>query len=229
MYKQLPLGVSLRDSASFENYYQGCHQQEVLQCLQAVAEGEGEPFVYLWGGSGAGKTHLLQAACRYGADQDKNVVYLPLSEVHDYSLEMLLGLEQLDLVCIDDLHRIAGNTIWQNALFDLFNRLRESGSHLVMAADNVPAAVGITLPDLESRLTWGVIYQLHTLDDQEKLKALQLRARGRGVELPDEVAQYLLRRCPRDMHALFELLEQLDYASLAAQRRLTVPFVRELI
>jgi len=142
---------------------------------------------------------------------------------------MLEGLEQQAVVTVDDVHAIAGQAAWEEALFHLFNRLREAGNRLVVSARGAPAALNLQLPDLVSRLGWGPVFQLQPLDDDGKRAALQLRARQRGMELPDEVAWYLLRRSPRDMDSLFELLQRLDVASLAAQRRLTIPFVRGLI
>jgi DnaA family protein len=141
---------------------------------------------------------------------------------------MLEGLEALSLVCIDDVDTIAGDAAWEAALFHLFNRVRERGARIVIAGSASPRALGLGLPDLATRLAWGLVFQLHPLGDEEKAQALQLRARGRGMEMPEAVARYLLQHHARDMAALFALLERLDRASLAAQRRLTVPFVREI-
>jgi DnaA family protein len=143
--------------------------------------------------------------------------------------ELLEGLEQQALIAIDDVQAIAGMPQWEEALFHLYNRVRDYGHRLVVSATVAPAGLTLTLPDLISRLGWGPVFQLATLSDADKRAALQMRARRRGLELGNEVAEYLLRRCPRDMDSLFSLLNQLDRASLVAQRRLTIPFVRELL
>jgi len=107
-------------------------------------------------------------------------------------------------------------------LFALYERLRAQGGMLVLAARPGPAAIGLRLADLATRLSAGLVYQLQPLSDVEKIAALRLRAQRRGLDMTEEVANYLLTRFPRDMHSLFALLDKLDTATLAAQRRLTI-------
>lgn len=222
--QQLPLRIGLRDSATFANFY--CAGNDaVLHTLQLASE----PFVFLWGSVGSGKSHLLQAACHAETERNGSPAYLPLGQLCEAGASVLDGMEAMTLVCLDELQSVAGDDDWEEALFHLYNRVRDAGVRLLVAADAGPAALPVKLADLRSRLSWGPVYQLQQLDDDGKLAALQMRARGRGIELPADVGAYLLRRSPRDMHALFELLDRLDQASLVAQRRLTIPFVRELI
>jgi len=197
--------------------------------LRSGAEKKGEPFIFLWGVPGSGKSHLLQATCRLAAGSDRTTAYIPLSEAAEIEPGILSDLEHLDLVCIDDLQRIAGQPIWEQALFGLFNRLRDGGSQLLVSADRSPARLPIGLPDLLSRLKWGASYQLQPLDDEGRMAALIAGAGRRGMRLPPETAGYIIRHAARDMGSLQCLLEQLDQASLAAQRRLTVPFVKTLL
>jgi DnaA family protein len=138
-------------------------------------------------------------------------------------------MEQMALLALDDVERLAGNPAWELALFHLYNRMRDAGHRLVVAGNAPPAALGIILPDLLSRLGWGPVFQLQPLSDSEKAAALRLRAHQRGMELSAEVADYLLNHASRQMHDLFTLLERLDEGSLAAQRKLTIPFVRTFI
>lgn len=216
----------LRESATFANYVAGSNAQ-VVTALQQACSGGSERFIYLWGGEGTGKSHLLQAACHAAAADGS--VYLPLNEP-GLAPEMLEGLEQMALVAVDNLEAIAGRRDWETALFHLYNRIRDQGLGVLLLAASQPlAALAITLPDLRSRLAWGLVFQLHTPSDDEKLAALQQRAHLRGFELSEEVGRYLLRHYQRDMGALFELLELLDQRSLALQRRLTIPFVKEVI
>lgn len=220
---QLPLRIGLRDSATFANFHPGenasaCHALEQRQ----------EPFIYLWGAGGSGKTHLLQAACHAMSEAGQAAIYLPLSEPGLMPV-MLEGMEQMALVCLDDIDAVAGDPTWEQALFHLYNRLRDNGHHLVAAGSAPPAALGLCLPDLVSRLGWGPVFKLQHLSDEAKGEALRRRAANRGMALSPEVTSYLLQRAPRDMHALFALLERLDEVSLAAQRKLTIPFVREFL
>lgn len=224
MKSQLPLHIGLRDSATYANYYPGPNAQ-LLHCLEQGSE----PFVYLWGRGGSGKSHLLQAACHAATEKGESAVYLPLAELVKMSPELLEGLEQMGVIAIEDIESVVANREWETALFHLYNRVRDRGGRLYVAGCAPPASLGLTLPDLVSRLGWGPVFQLEHLSDEDKRLALQLRAEVRGMVLPDEVAGYLMKHAERDLHSLFEWLERLDRESLAAQRKLTIPFVRSLL
>jgi DnaA family protein len=224
MSSQLPLGLALQPQVDFAGFISG-RNGEALARLQ----GWQDPFLYLWGEPGCGKSHLLMAACRAHAEMEQHCAYLPLTEIDSLEPAILEGLEDLDLVCLDDLQRLAGHEEWELALFNLFNRLRERDAQLVVTANQPPNGLPIKLPDLASRLTWGPCYQLYPLDDQQRQQLLINSARERGLEISPETAGFLLSRIPRDSHSLSQILEQLDQASLAAQRRLTIPFVREVL
>mgnify|MGYP001818541654 FL=1 len=227
-HPQLPLGLALRDSARFNSYFPG-QNLETVDGLQQSATGNGEALVYLAGAAGMGKTHLLQAACYDAAQSGRTTGYLPLRELLAYTATVFDDLEQLDLICIDDVTVLAGEDDWERGLFDLFNRVRQSGGTLLIAGDRRADRAGFHLPDLVSRLGWGVTYVLKPLDDAAVTAALVYRARARGLQLPEETAQYLLRRFPRDLPTLFALFDTLDTASLIEQRRLTIPFVRSVL
>ncbi len=227
-HPQLPLGLALKESARFESFFPG-QNQEAVQTLLSAATGRGESLVYLAGPAGMGKTHLLQAACHLAAEHGRSTAYLPMQELRNLSAEIFQGLEQLDLVCLDDAQALACLGEWEQGLFDLFNRLRDTGSALLVAAERLPGRAGFELPDLVSRLGWGVTYTLKPLADDEVLAALAYRARGRGLELPEETAGFLLKRIPRDLPSVFNLLDRLDEASMIEQRRLTIPFVKSVL
>ncbi|MVW75300.1 DnaA regulatory inactivator Hda [Pseudomonas xionganensis] len=228
---QLPLGVRLRDDATFANYYPGANAAALgyVERLCEADAGWTESLIYLWGGAGVGRSHLLQAACLRFEQRGEQAVYLPLAELADYGPELLDNLEQCELVCLDDLQAVAGRADWEEALFHLFNRLRDAGRRLLLAADTAPRELPIQLADLQSRLTLALVFQLLSLSDEDKLRALQLRASRRGLQLSDEVGRFILTRGERSMSALFELLERLDQASLQAQRKLTIPFLKETL
>ncbi|MBB2497288.1 DnaA regulatory inactivator Hda [Aquipseudomonas ullengensis] len=228
---QLPLGVRLRDDATFANYYPGANAAALgyVERLCEADAGWTESLIYLWGGEGVGRSHLLQAACLRFEQRGESVVYLPLAEVADFGPEMLDNLEQCELVCLDDLDAVVGRADWEEALFHLFNRLRDSGRRLLLAAAAAPRELPLGLADLQSRLTLALVFQLHSLSDEDKLRALQLRASRRGLHLTDDVGRFILTRGERSMSALFELLERLDQASLQAQRKLTIPFLKEVL
>ncbi|WP_430462872.1 DnaA regulatory inactivator Hda [Thalassolituus sp. LLYu03] len=223
--QQLTLSVAVRDDARFANYHAGPNEQ-IVQALQAQWTVRGEPFIYLWGAHGVGCSHLLQAACHYAEGLGHQSVYLPLDELAEYSPAVLESMEQLPLVALDNVQAIAGNREWEEGVFHLFNRIRDRQGHLLIAGHQAPNHLGIELPDLSSRLSWGMVYQVEPLEDDDKVLAVLLRARRRGLNMSDEVARFILTRGPRDMQGLFDLLEQLDQASLSAQRKLTIPFIK---
>jgi len=227
--EQLPLALSLRDEATFSSFCTLPHNVELLQQYQDYLSLNKAGCFYIWGKPQSGLSHLLFAACHAQHQANGGVIYLNLKEQLAHSPAILEGLETFTLVCLDDIEAIAGRQEWEVALFHLYNRLCECQHQLVVASHMSPSALPIQLPDLVSRLSWGLVYQLHALDDEEKLVALQWRAKARGFALSDAVGHFLLRRHPRDMHALFALLERLDQASLAAQRKLTIPFVKSVM
>ena len=229
MKDQLALTLKLPDQNILENYYPGKNQHALQQVTQA-ASGQGEFLTYLWGKSGVGATHLLQGACHYAVQQGLAAMYVNLAHCHHLPVQVLHGLEQLQLLCLDEIQAIHGAPAWQEAIFHLYNRMRaKPNSRLIVAANGPVASLPIPLADLTSRLAWGITYQLLPLSDEEKLAVLQSRAKARGLCLSEDVGNFILRRCVRTMGDLFYILEKLDIASLAAQRRLTVPFVKSIL
>jgi DnaA family protein len=225
--QQLPLGVRLPDRALFESFLPG-RNTEALAYARAIARGEARGAAWLSGPGGAGKTHLLQAICA-AASARVRAGYVPLKQVAHLGVEVLDGLAQLECLCLDDLDRVAGELAWERRLFVLLRETEEAGGALIVAAQTPPALLPWTLPDLGSRCAASAVFALRTLDEAEQHAALELRARLRGLELPEETWQWLRRRYPRDMRRLYELLDTLDEAALAAQRRLTVPFIRDVL
>lgn len=232
--QQLPLGIGLKDDARFDNFY--CRPDSAnafaLAAVAALLAGR-EQFVCLWGGQG--RSHLSQALCLEAGQLGLRAQYLGLASLAAQELtadsveSVLAGLEHLDLVCLDDVHCVAGQRHWESALFHLFNRLRDAGVPLLMTSQENPAHLAVALPDLQSRLQWGLSCQLQPLSDDDKLHLLQRRAEARGLQLGDEVAHYLITRVARDPASLFNLLDRLDRASLQEKRKLTIPFVRQVL
>ena len=225
---QMPLGIRLRDSATFDSFISG-DNDEVLALLSNTLLQDDASCWYLWGETGTGKSHLLQALCHARAEKDLATAYLPLSDITAFDPAFLQGMETYPVVCVDDVQALAGHADWEEALFHLYNRVSECGGRLVVAANKVPAELGFKLADLRTRLLWGGVYQLKALSEDDKIAALIARSKIRGMVMSVEVGQYLLRHSARDMVSLLALLDRLDRASLAAQRRLTIPFVRQVL
>jgi DnaA family protein len=219
--KQMALGVRLRAEAIFDSFSPGSN----TELLSALQSSDSAPL-WLWGSHGSGKTHLLQAVC---AATSQTAAYLPLDGSSTLPPAALLGFESCRVLCLDDVDAVAGNLVWEQALFRLFNDAAELGTRLIFAAGVAPRQPAWGLDDWRSRAAACVVYQLRDLDDAGRIEALRLRAAQRGLQLPQETSEYLLRRTPRDLPSLFELLDHLDEASLIAQRRLTIPFIRDAL
>lgn len=225
--QQLPLGVRWRDNSVFGDFLPGSNALAVRQ-LQALERGT-PVAIWLWGPSGSGKTHLLQASCARAGELNRHAVYFPLRQQAEFGPQALAGCEQLDLVCLDDVQGIVGRPDWERVLFNLYNGLQEHQGRLLLSAEQPLVATRWSLPDLSSRLAAGLVLQLQALTDEEQMQVLRRRAHKRGLELPEETARFLLRHYPRDLRTLCTLLDTLDLASLAAQRRLTVPFIKQAL
>lgn len=225
---QLPLSFEPRERYTLDAFIAGRNQLAV-DVVKQMASGDGEVQVLLWAGRGKGKSHLLQAACNHAGHSNMSVCYIPTREIIDGSTQVFDGLEQLDMVCIDDIDVMMQSPKWEEALFDLINRIREAGSRILLASSKSPESGFFDLADLRSRLAWGPIFHLHDLGDVDKITALKMRANQYGLEMTDNVANYLLTHYPRDLFDLFERLDHLDKASMAMQRRLTIPFIKTVL
>jgi len=226
-HPQLPLEVQLRDEATLENFLAVPAVRPLVSALQQQLEPGGEAMIFLYGPSGTGKSHLLQASCHLAGNR---ALYLPLADLCHYAPEDVLGgVEVLDLVCLDDLHCVVADQDWELALFNLYNRALQYNCKLLVAGDAAPRALALDLADLRSRLSWGIVYQLAQADDEEKANILRYRASRRGLLLPVEVARYIVNRAPRAMQSLLDLLDVLDKTSLAQQRALSIPFVKQVL
>lgn len=211
----------MRTHAVYASFAVGLNA-EILSALRGSSR---EP-VWLWGNPGCGKTHLLQAAC---AAAGEAAAYLPLDRSLGLPPEALKGFESCHLLCVDDVDQAAGNLAWEEALFRLFNEASELRSRIIFAARSAPRRIDWRLDDWRSRAAACIVYHLRELDDTGRADALRLRAAQRGLDLPAETLEYLLKRMPRDLRSLFQILDELDEASLVAQRRLTIPFIRDAL
>jgi DnaA family protein len=221
--QQLPLRVRPNETARFATFVPGPNR-EVLQLLSGASA---PSVLWLWGRPGTGKSHLLRAACAAVGDRGGAATYIDLQTAATPGL--LDGCEVLDLVGLDGLDRVAGDADWNAAIFRLHTLLQDGSGRLLISSSTPPAALRFTLADLRSRLLAAPVHQLHELDEEDQMRALEERAARRGLELTREAAAYLVHRLPRDMHSLCAVLDRLDEAALVAQRRLTVPFLREVL
>lgn len=222
---QMALPLRLADHAVFDSYLRAGNEALVAM-LSDLAEQRSSQGCWLWGAAAVGKTHLLQAVCDRAGDRS---VYVPLRMLVNAGPEILDGLASRDLICIDDIDTVAGACDWEESLFALCNQVLDDDRILIVSAAMSSRECPIVLPDLQSRLARLATFQVQALGDDDRVLALQLRARHRGLDLPDDTARYLLSRSRRDMASLYELLDKLDREALRAKRRLTIPFVKEVL
>lgn len=224
---QLILGLTLHDDATFENYFLG-DNAVVVDALKNVVLGNGESFIYLWGSEGVGRSHLLQACC-HEMPENKTALYFDLNEYEKFSTDFLEGLDHVDLVCFDNINAVINRPDWEESLFHFYNRAREHGKRLIVSSSMLPSQLPCHLDDLKSRLAWGLTFKVRPLNDSEKLLALCMRAKNRGLILPESAAQYLLHHMSRNLSELFRILDVLEKASLVEQRRITIPFIKMVV
>lgn len=224
---QLPLGVQLRERADFASYYAGPNRDAVA-ALYDLAAGQ-MPGVFLYGPAGQGKTHLLQATLKAGEREQRRGAYLPLAEFLALGPDTINGYESQPLLCLDDVDKVTSQRDWCISLLRLMDSRRTAALPTLISSSSGLDRLNCALPDLQSRLAALTVFGLRPLDDLNRSNFLTERMRARGLLMPAPVAQFLLARLPRDTGTLVAAVEQLDSASLSAQRRLTIPFVQRAL
>lgn len=226
---QQALNLQLTQANTFETYYSGS-DPTLISVLKNVAAGVlEEPQILLWGAASTGKTHVLQAMCRVASDAHKRAMYIPMKELSSQDPASIGELQDLDLVCIDDVQVIAKNTDWEKALFNFINHHRSDQTTIVISSLTAPTESLFELPDLNSRAVWGPVYKLTPLAEEQLDDALSFHANVRGLELSDEVKNYLLTRYQRDVSTMVGIIDVLDKASLQEQRKVTIPFLKKTL
>ncbi len=228
MAEQLPLHFEFRANQTFNDFFPGANQEIVTHLQQCIA-GLGEQQIFLWGKSGLGKTHLLQACCHQAQNRNLSSFYFDFLNAGLPDPSMLSGLDECDVVCFDNIEHIAGNAAWEQAFFNFFNRHRDHGHKLIVSASSAPNDIAIQLPDLKTRLNWGLTLKIQTLADNDRIAALIFKADQMGFEIAPQAGRFLLTHYDRDPASLWALLEKLDKASLAAKRKLTIPFLKRIL
>ncbi|MCQ8104027.1 DnaA regulatory inactivator Hda [Methylomonas sp. SURF-2] len=225
---QVPLQFEFQTNPSFAGFFAG-HNGEIITSLRAMAGDGAEQQLYIWGESGSGKSHLLQACCQQAKAGGKDPFYLKFIPDRLPSPKLLEGLEDMELVCFDDLRHIAGHADWESALFAFYNSHRQNNHKLLLAADCPPKYLPFDLPDLKTRMGWGLTLKIQPLRDDQIIDALTFKAHFLGFDIPPKVGRFLLNHYVHDLPALWRLLEKIDKATLAAQRKLTIPFLKQIL
>lgn len=224
---QIPLQLESGKVDRFDDFVAGPNEAVLLAVRQLLVETD--TGLFLTGPDGSGKSHLLNSLCNEAREKGLSAFYIALRQLPESAAPGLEGLRGLDLVCVDDLDCAVGNPTWENALFRCFNEVRTARGRLAVASRLPLSSLEFVLPDLESRLAWGLRLKLQPMDDEGKLRVLEQRSRVLGIDLPQEVQRYLIQHGKRDIGSLLLALEQLRQAAFVAKRRITVPLAREVL
>lgn len=222
---QLPLNIQLDDSATFNNYFVGNNNQLYHRLISLIERSS--DFIFIWGTSDSGKTHLAQALCHQFDMSGKLTAYLPLNNP-DIKVEILDGMNHLDLVCLDQVNAVEGDPKWEESLFNLYNNLKNENKNLVIFSEHSPNHSLTQLADLKSRFSAMEIYKLQSLDSQQKLDFFKQRATNRGINISDDAVKFILSRKSRSISDLVTMLEQIDHSSIVLKRKVTIPLIKQI-
>jgi DnaA family protein len=222
---QIPLQLEPTRTERFADYVAGPNQP-VVDEIRALQKQPGRSL-FFHGQPSSGKTHLLNALCLESRENGGTAWYIGLEGLEAEAAAGLKGLR--GLVCFDGLHAVAGDFQWEEAVFHCFNEVLEDGGQVV-AGSRIPlSGLEFALPDLASRMAWGLRLKLEPLSEEDRLRVLQVRAQLLELDLPEDVQRFMLRRISRDLGTLLAALDKLHRGARADKRRVTVPLARQLL
>ncbi|MBP6345339.1 DnaA regulatory inactivator Hda [Neisseriaceae bacterium CLB008] len=200
------------------NDFLGDSNRELIHILQH----QQERFIYVWGATGVGKSHLLKAWVAQALEQGEAAAYV------DASKEPLGDhLRENRFLAVDAVEALSGHE--QVTLFSIFNQFRDlSGGHLLISGDVAPAFLNIR-EDLRTRMGYCLVYEVKALTDLEKINSLREMAKARQLVIGDELFRYLLTHWRRDMDSLMQIVEALDHYSMALHKPITLPLLKKLL
>jgi DnaA family protein len=232
-YKQLLLDLAAPQPLphyALDNFVPGANVAAYQSLVHLISQPEqGQTCMYLWGQASTGKTHLLQAASRAASERHITPAYIPLSQAKAFPPDVLDGLENMDLVCLDDIQHIVGLKDWENAVFRLFNQLRDAEIPLLVSANAPPKSLGLGLNDLVSRFSWGGVFFLEPLGESELRSVVQQYSVRLGLHLPLKTVNLLLRSVPSDLKMLIHCLEKIEHLSLVLKKKPNSSLVRHVL
>ena len=220
--RQLTLDLSAPVRPTLENFVIGANAEMHRAVNDFVSGNLKETVLYLWGPSGAGKTHLLKSVIDAAEAAGRRTFYVGYGE----SGAIDSDLAGVDLLAADDVERL--DLLGESEFFNIYNTLRDSGRRLIAAGKAPPASLKLRA-DVVTRLGWGLVYQVHPLTDAEKAQALADHARERGFTLTPDITDHLLNRVRRDMPTLLAVLDAIDRYSLEYRRPVTLTLVRQVL
>ena len=230
--RQLTLGVTLNAQQQLSNFsFAGA--PALADAVDQLLKIDHCDSLYVFGSQSVGKSHLLQGCALQAQEMGQEAIYISCSELlkipADQANDCLAGLEANSLICVDDLHLLIADDQWARAWFHLYNNLTQQGNRLVVSATSNPRTIDCSLNDLRSRLQLAGVFHLNALDEQASGQLLQAKAKQKGLQLSDEQVAYIFSRSPRGLANLLAVLDSLDAASWHEKRRITIPFIKQVM
>jgi DnaA family protein len=222
---QIALPLTFDNQFSVDNFY-AKDADFISQTIRTFIEGSGESLIGLWGGQDCGKTHLLNACARLAGQQGISFQLFNAEQLCDVEPAFFSDLAEDSLVGVDNIDLIAGHKGWEEKFYQLVNLAKNSHLRFMFTMTRKPQAVSFKLPDLKSRLLWGLLIHLPTATEEELKEILQYRAQKLGLQLGPDVIFYVLQHYSRRLSDLMELLSKLDRVSLSTQRKITIPLLK---
>ncbi len=229
MSSQTLIPADIGNDIVLESFYESGNETLIKELKNLLFGVRTRPILYLWGESGSGKTHLLNACCIAAGKRLKPGIYVSLTGQSDDKLDELIPVAANTILCVDDIDTIAGLENAQVKILSLYESTIQNSGALIVSGSAPPGKINLELKDLESRLSYGGVYHVHPLDEEQKQQALRRQARSRGFYLDEKVIAFIMSHCDRDTRSLFALLDKLDHASLRAHRKITIPFLKSLL
>ncbi len=229
MSSQTLIPADIGNDIVLESFYESGNETLIKELKNLLSGVRTRPILYLWGESGSGKTHLLNACCIAAGKRLKPGIYVSLTGQSDDRLDELIPVAANTILCVDDIDAIAGLENTQVRILSLYESTIQNSGALIVSGSAPPGRINLELKDLESRLSYGGVYHVHPLDEDQKQQALRRQARSRGFYLDEKVIAFIMSHCDRDTRSLFDLLDKLDHASLRTHRKITIPFLKTIL
>ena len=224
---QLILPYQKNIKHTFENYYSDSNKI-IVETIKNIFSDDSNQ-IYLWGSSKLGKSHILYASCNYFSDIKKKCVYLPLRDYKLFNADVLNGFENYDLICIDDIDIIYGKPDWEYSFFNLHNKILENSKKIIYTSSQSLTTEIISLKDLHSRLSMGLVFMINQSNDIIKENILKKIIIENEYNVSFDVCSYLLKYNQRKLSDLLEMLHKIGSYSLSTNKKVYVKTLSSFI
>jgi len=201
----------------------------IIANLKALISAKGESMIGLWGASDSGKTHLINACAHFARQQGKRFQLYDGMELAQCDADDFEDLANCQVLAVDNLDALCGIQKWEERFYQIINSCSNEGLYMIFTLTQNPSQLDCRLADFQSRLSWGLLLQLQMVEEKEIGDIIRRRAGMLGIELSREAIAYLLVHYSRRLSKQIEILGVLDRASLSAQKKITVPLIKQTL